>query len=172
MSELNRELVTTSAQRAAAQSRLADLEAARASNRLDSLNSVLDSRLIQQLGEQAALVSGQVAEMSAQHGAEYPKLVEALAHLRDLRARIGTEVDKVAATYRSDLAVGQAKETSLRKMVAAAVMNVLQINPASESVDEIVMYILISPANTDDEVRPVAALRVRVSGEKAPSGVS
>jgi capsular exopolysaccharide synthesis family protein len=120
ISELNSQLVTTSAQRAAAQSRLADLEAARASNRLDSLNSVLDSRLIQQLGEQAALVSGQVAEMSAQHAEEYPKLVEARAHLRDVRARLGTEVDKVAATYRSDLAVAQAKETSLRKMVESA----------------------------------------------------
>jgi succinoglycan biosynthesis transport protein ExoP len=119
MTELNRELVATSAQRAAAQSRLADLEAARASNRLDSVTSVLDSRLIQQLGEQAALVSAQVAEMSTLYAAEYPKLVEARAHLKDLRARIQTEIDKVAATYRSDLAVAQAKETSLRKMVEA-----------------------------------------------------
>jgi capsular exopolysaccharide synthesis family protein len=120
MTELNKELVSASAQRAAAQSRLADLEAARASNRLDSVTSVLNSLLIERLGEQAALVSGQISEMSAQHASEYPKLVEARAHLKDLRARIETEVVKIATTYRSDLAVAQAKETTLRKMVEAA----------------------------------------------------
>jgi capsular exopolysaccharide synthesis family protein len=120
MSELNKELVASSAQRAAAQSRLADLEAARASNRLDSVTSVLGSLLIQRLGEQAALQGSKIAEMATLYAADYPKLVQARAQLKDLRAQIDAEINKVAATYRSDVAVAQAKETSLRQMVEAA----------------------------------------------------
>jgi capsular exopolysaccharide synthesis family protein len=120
MSELNKDLVAASAQRAGAQSRLADLEAARASNHLDAVTSVLDSRLIQRLGEEAVLLSGKIAEMSTLYAAEHPKMVEARAHEKDLRALIDREIDKVAATYRSDLAVAQAKEAALRKMVEAA----------------------------------------------------
>ena len=120
MTEFNKELVTASGQRAAAQGRLAELETARASNRLGSVASVLDSRLIQRLDEQAAQQSANIAEMLTLYGAEYPKLVQARAQLTDLRAQINAEIEKIAATYRSDLAVAQTKETTLRKLIEAA----------------------------------------------------
>jgi succinoglycan biosynthesis transport protein ExoP len=131
MTELNKELVAATGQRATVEGRLADLEAARASKRLDSVASVLGSLLIQRLDEQAAQQAAKIAEMSTLYSEEYPKVIQARAQLKDLRAQIDTEIAKVAATYQSDVAVAQAKETALRKMVGSAKAEMAKAN-ASE----------------------------------------
>src|SRR5262249_8024116 len=117
ITEMLKEVTAASSQRAAAEGRLADLEAARASHQLDSAGSVLGSPLIQPLDGQAAQLAAKIAEMSTAYGAQHPKMVQARAQLKDLRAQINTEIAKVAATYRSDVAIAKAKETALRGML-------------------------------------------------------
>jgi capsular exopolysaccharide synthesis family protein len=182
MTELNKELVTAFGQRAAAQGRLADLEVARSSNRLDSAASVLGSPLIQRLGEQAAQQAARIAEMSALYAAEHPKLVQARALLKDLRTQIEVEIAKVAATYKSDLAIGQAKEASLRKMIDSLKAEAAKANTSSVDVrasereveaNRALMALLVAKLNeTEAQINrkgPEAQLLSRARVSQSPS---
>jgi capsular exopolysaccharide synthesis family protein len=117
MAELNKELITASAQRATAASRLAELSSARASKRLDTIGPALGSPLIQRLREHADQLAARIADMSSTYGDAYPAIVRARAELNDYRAKIDVEVQKVASTYKDELAVAKAREAELRNMV-------------------------------------------------------
>jgi polysaccharide biosynthesis transport protein len=120
LSHLIQQETTADAQRAAAEGRLAELNATIAAGREDALGAVLDSLLIQHLQQQAAELAARISGMVALSGRNLPKVVEASAALTDLRSRISAEVEKIATSYRNALASAQTKQRILREMITAA----------------------------------------------------
>jgi succinoglycan biosynthesis transport protein ExoP len=131
LSDVNRQLATAVEERILAEGKFKQLQSARDPDGSDSAAPVLDSPLIQRLQGDAALLAAKVAEMSTQYSETHPKLVGARAELNDLYARLNAEIAKIADSYRNDLAVARAKETSLRQELESAKALVAQAN-ASE----------------------------------------
>ncbi|HXT82317.1 MAG TPA: polysaccharide biosynthesis tyrosine autokinase [Acetobacteraceae bacterium] len=120
LSDLNKQMVSSASDRAAAKAKLDAVQAAIASDQIDSLGGILNSLLIQKLEEQVARTAADIAGMSAVFGDKYPKVIQAKAALTGLRSQVMAEATKIAASYRSDLAAAQAKETMLRGMIETA----------------------------------------------------
>jgi len=113
--EVNRQLGAATGERVNAQGWLAELRSARGTTNPDSAASVLGSQLIQRLQAEAALLAAKIAEMSANFGDSHPKMIEARAQLKDLRAHIDSEVAKITTSNQNALIVATAKETQLRR---------------------------------------------------------
>lgn len=120
VAELNKQLAAAAAERAASEGRVAELHAAIASHRIDSIGSVLSSPLIHRLQEAATVLAAKLSEMAVTHGDSHPSMIAARAELRDLRAQIDREVAKISTSYASDLSVAQTRERTLREMVDRA----------------------------------------------------
>jgi len=131
LSDVNRQLAVAVEDRILAEGRLKELRSARDPGGSDSAGPVLDSPLIQRLQGDAALLAARVAEMETQYSDTYPKVVGARAELSDLYARLNAEIARIADSYRNDVAVARAKETSLRQELESAKTLVAQAN-ASE----------------------------------------
>src|SRR5882762_12020577 len=67
------------------------------------------------LQAEAALLAAKIGEMSASYGESHPKMIEARAQLKDLRAHIGAEVAKITSSNQNALVVATAKERQLRQ---------------------------------------------------------
>jgi succinoglycan biosynthesis transport protein ExoP len=129
--ELNKQLAAATGERIAAEGRLAELQSTRGSRRGDSATWVLGSPLIQHLQAEAALTAAQIGDMSATYDAEYPKIVQARAKLRDLRLQIDSEVAKIAESYQNALVAAKTKEGRLRREMGELKAQVAEAN-ASE----------------------------------------
>ncbi len=120
LSDLNTQLVIAASDRAAAKAKLDEVEAALASGQVDSLGGILNSLLIQRLEEQVAALTTKISGMAAVSGDRYSRVIEARAALNGLRNQVTAEAGKIAASYHSDYAAAQAKETMLRGMIEKA----------------------------------------------------
>ncbi len=118
IAELNTQLVLASAERTAAEARLNKVRALIASGGgTGSVAEVLESRLIQRLREQEAEVARRAAELSTRYGERHPRMIDVRAEMRDLGAKIATEVGKVVQGLGNKLAVARARESSLKGSV-------------------------------------------------------
>jgi len=118
MSDLGRQLVAASAERAAAESKVQEVDAAIGEGHFASLSYVLNSVLIQRLQELLATMTANVDSMAAMDGEKYYKVVQGRKALASLYIDINTEIEKIATSYRSDLAIAKAKEGRLLAMIA------------------------------------------------------
>jgi uncharacterized protein involved in exopolysaccharide biosynthesis/Mrp family chromosome partitioning ATPase len=116
--EVNSRLVAARAERAAAEARLARLDAAAASGRLDTAPEVLASPLVQRLREQEAELRRRVADLSSRYGEKHPRMIDARAELAGLTAQITGEAEKLAAGLRNEARVAAAREASLETDLA------------------------------------------------------
>jgi capsular exopolysaccharide synthesis family protein len=114
---LNIQIGNASGERAASEARLAQLQAARAAGRVDTLPAVLASLLVQRLQAEAAQLSAKVDGQAALYEGTSGKTIEVRAALQSLRAQIGLEVARIAASYESDAAMAMAKEAALLGML-------------------------------------------------------
>ena len=80
---------------------------------IDSVAEVLNSGLISSLRGQEAEVQRKYSEMLVEYGARHPKMIQMQAELADIKAKIDTEVKKIAAGLRHSLDVARARENSL-----------------------------------------------------------
>jgi capsular exopolysaccharide synthesis family protein len=128
LSEVNKQLGAATAERVNAQGWLAELHSARGAGRPDSAASVLGSQLIQRLQAEGALLAAKIAEMSASYGENHPKMIEARAQLKDLRARIDAEVAKITTSNQNALVVAKAKEMQLRQELESLKSQVAKAN--------------------------------------------
>src|SRR5260221_1246134 len=115
LTEVNKQLGAATGERVNAQGWLAELQSARGASRPDSASSVLGSLLIQRLQGEAALLAAKIGEMSTSYGESHPKMIEARAQLKDLRAHIDAEVAKITTSNQNALVVATAKEKQLRQ---------------------------------------------------------
>jgi capsular exopolysaccharide synthesis family protein len=131
LSELNRQLVMATGDRVAAEGRLADLKSAQRASGAAGIAVVLNSPLIQRLQEGEVQISAKISELSKVHGDDHPRMIQARAQLDDFRAKIDMEVAKLAASYRSEFALAEAREAALAKLVVATKNEMAKAN-ASE----------------------------------------
>ncbi len=114
LSEINSQLITARAQRAEAEAKYQQVESiTRNGQDIDSVAEVLNSVLISSLRGQEAEVQRKYSEMLVEYGARHPKMIQMQAELADIKAKIDTEVKKIAAGLRHSLDVARARENSL-----------------------------------------------------------
>lgn len=114
ITELNKQLLAATAERAAAEGRLTELEQARAEGRVDTLGSVLGSLLIQRLEADLAQLTAKASGMALIYSKSNAHTLEIQAQIADLQQQIEAEVNKIAASYRNNVAAARAKEAGLR----------------------------------------------------------
>lgn len=120
MAELNRQLIGLTAERLRAESQFADAGTARGSRQdsaLDSSPQVLNSPLVQRLQEALAYASARVVQLSSRYDDSHPAMITARGELRDLRARLADEVNKIQNSRRAAVAIAKANEDGLRQQV-------------------------------------------------------
>ena len=114
LSEINSQLISARAQRAEAEAKYQQVESiTRNGQDIDSVAEVLNSGLISSLRGQEAEVQRKYSEMLVEYGARHPKMIQMQAELADIKAKIDTEVKKIAAGLRHSLDVARARENSL-----------------------------------------------------------
>lgn len=84
----------------------------------DNLIEVLQSPVIQALRGQEADAQRRAADLSAQYGDKYPKVINVRAEITEIRAKIQTEVARVIDALRNEVATQQAREQSLNQMLS------------------------------------------------------
>jgi capsular exopolysaccharide synthesis family protein len=134
LAEWNKQLAAAAADRAVYAGRLAALEAARASGRIESMSVILNSPLVQRLRGDEAQLNARVSGLSESQRSTNPRMAEARAQLGSLRTQLNGEVARIVASYKSDLAAAEAKEQSLRRMYDVTVAALDKSNRADVDV--------------------------------------
>lgn len=118
---INAALVQARAERSQTDARLRSTEALlEGKGSLEAASTVLSSPLIQSLKQQEALVRRKEAELAGRYGAKHPTLINTRAELRDIRAKISEEVQKIVQGMRNDVDIAAAKVSSLEGELATA----------------------------------------------------
>ncbi len=115
LSSINSQLIIARAERAEAEARLAQV------NRLigaegqgvETAGEVLSSPLIQELRSQEAGVMRRQSELAVEYGPKHPRMLQVGAELRDIRNRIGDEIQKIVTSLENELEVARTREASL-----------------------------------------------------------
>lgn len=121
LAELNSQLIVARSERAAKEAQLGQIRALTSNgdtNDIESSGLVLGSTLIMRLREQESEVMRNLAQLQSTYGANHPRIINANAELRDLRAKIKDEVRKLAASTANDVAVARARENALAGSLA------------------------------------------------------
>jgi polysaccharide biosynthesis transport protein len=127
MAQVSADAITAHTKYLEAQSRLAQLQrsgvtrggrATDAAIKNDNILEVLQSPVIQSLRAQEAAAQARAADLSAQFGDRYPKVINVHAEIAEIRAKIQTEVDRIIDSLKNEVATQQAREQSLNAMLA------------------------------------------------------
>ncbi|WP_207485295.1 GumC family protein [Arenibaculum pallidiluteum] len=114
--EMSRQLAAATGERMRHEGRLDQLQ--REGGRPGEADAaVLDSLLVQRLQGDAAVLSARIGQMRTTLGENHPAMIQARAELRDLRARIGQETDKIIESRRRLWADAVENEALLRAEV-------------------------------------------------------
>ncbi|AWK85184.1 GumC family protein [Azospirillum thermophilum] len=116
LSELNSRLVVARADLAQKQARLEQVRVlVRLRGSVDTSSDVLQSPLIQRLREQEAQKSREMSEALKTYGERHPRMLGLRADLNDLRGKISSEIEKIAASIANDVEVAAAGVHSLER---------------------------------------------------------
>jgi succinoglycan biosynthesis transport protein ExoP len=126
MAQLSAEVMTAHTKYLDAQSRLAQLERsgvtrgrnAETAVRDASLLEVLQSPVVQNLRAQEADAQRREADLLAQFGDKYPKVINVRAEIAEISRKIQTEVDRVIDSLKTEIANQQSKEQALNAELA------------------------------------------------------
>jgi capsular exopolysaccharide synthesis family protein len=160
ITELNKQLLAATAERAAAEGRLTELEQARAEGRVDTLGAVLGSMLIQRLEADLAQLTAKESGMALIYSKNNAHMREIQAQVADLQSRIDMQVNKIAASFHNDVAAARAKETGLRETLKWTKQ---QLAKASES--EVDVRVFEREAKRDNDL--LSRLSARLNQTKA-----
>lgn len=118
---INSQLVAARAELSQAVAKLTSTEAlVNGKGNLEAATTVLSSPLIQSLKTQEAEVGRKAAELAGRYGDRHPTIINARAELRDIRAKISEEVQKIVQGMRNEVDIQKAKVESLDKELAGA----------------------------------------------------
>ncbi|BCX87752.1 polysaccharide biosynthesis transport protein [Methylomarinovum tepidoasis] len=119
LASLSAELVRAQAQRSELEVRYRQVKAILDSGTsLESVSSVLNNRVIEQLKAQLVQRLQAVREMSERYGPKHPKMIAANSALEEARKALRQEIDKIAANLRKELEVARAREQELKRLIA------------------------------------------------------
>jgi uncharacterized protein involved in exopolysaccharide biosynthesis len=112
--ELNAQHVLEVARLAEAQARLRQAnKLLNAPGGIASSVEALQSPLIRELRGRESLLERELAELSEEYGQRHPRLINAHAELRDLRAEIKRDVERIIQGLRNEVSVSEARAASL-----------------------------------------------------------
>lgn len=113
---LNEELIQARNKRAEAEARYEQVQTMlKAGGDAQAVAAVLDSRLIQGLREQEAMLERKIADLSQQYLPTHPKLKQAQQELAAARAKIESEVSKISVNQDSELKIARTREANVTK---------------------------------------------------------
>ncbi|MEQ8396060.1 Wzz/FepE/Etk N-terminal domain-containing protein [Thalassobaculum sp.] len=112
LAELNTQLIMAETERASAESRLAQTQAA--GGRVESLPAVVNSPLIQALLQRKVETERQVAELGSTFGPQHPRIRDIKAQLSDIKGRIAHEMSKITQSLQHEVNASQARVATLR----------------------------------------------------------
>jgi capsular exopolysaccharide synthesis family protein len=131
VSALNTQYILERTRLAEAEARLRQVERLlTSSGDIETAAEVLSSPLIRDLRGEEARAEREVAQLSEQFGQKHPRMITAIAQLRDLRSKIGLEVDKIVQGLRNEVAVARARAATLRGSLDQLKGDVAQLNTA------------------------------------------
>ena len=129
VSDLNRQFVTEGTKLAEAEARLRQVERLLGKpGGIESMAEVLDSQVIRDLRRQESQVERLVAELSTEFGEKHPRMINARAELRDLRAKVQSEVDKIVQGLRNEVSVARARAASMGRSLSNLKSEVGRLN--------------------------------------------
>jgi capsular exopolysaccharide synthesis family protein len=128
VSELSTQLAAVQAKRADAEARLKSL---RSTDKNGTILEVLNNQLIQSLRTQEATIEQRSVQLAGQYGEKHPALIDARAQLRDIRRKIGEEIDKIVTALRQEVAIDRSQEAALQNDFAARKAEAEQIDRVS-----------------------------------------
>jgi capsular exopolysaccharide synthesis family protein len=155
MTELNRQLIGATAERLRAEAQFAEAQSVRSGTGSESAAQVLDSPLIQRLQEAAAVASAQVGQLSIRYRDNHPALIAARTELRDLRSRIGDEVQKIQNSRLNAVAIAKTNEEGLRHQV-----NLLNEQMAKANASEVDVRVMEREVEAKRTLLPQLAARL------------
>ncbi|MFD2113003.1 GumC family protein [Thiorhodococcus fuscus] len=114
LAELNAQLVTARTDLAEAEARYSQVKS-RLGGRTSaaSLGEVLNSPLIQRLGEQEAEVRRKLAEIAKRYGPRHPDTIAVTSELNDIRGKISEETAKITKSVENEVRVARARVDTL-----------------------------------------------------------
>jgi polysaccharide biosynthesis transport protein len=136
LDELNRELTAAEAARMEKEALYRSVESADGPLTPDAASSEgkpspVDSTLLEKLREQKAEIEVQIAQMNAQFGPAYPKLMQVNGQLKELTAQIQTESNKVVGRLRADFLAAAQQEKMLRDALEQQKVEANKLNESS-----------------------------------------
>ncbi|MEA3641100.1 MAG: polysaccharide biosynthesis tyrosine autokinase [Lamprobacter sp.] len=112
LAELNMDLVNARTQLAEAEARYRQVRA-RGEASAAALGEVLQSPLIQRLGEQEAEVRRKAAEISERYGPRHPEVINVRSELRDIRSKLDEEIGKITQNVENEVLIARARVEAL-----------------------------------------------------------
>ena len=114
MSEINSQLIIARTKRAEASARVRQVQRLiRSGGDVSSVSDVLNSALVQRLKEQESTLQRKYSEMSVSFGKKHPEMIQIQAELRDIKAKITSEVQKIATSLQNELDIASTRQYSL-----------------------------------------------------------
>lgn len=115
LAELNSRLVQARAEEAAAAARLSQVSRLlKVPGSMAAAPDVLSSPIILSLKQRETELRQQMSDLSTRYGAKHPKMIKIQAELREMRARMTGEINKVVEGLSNEVAVARAKLAALR----------------------------------------------------------
>jgi polysaccharide biosynthesis transport protein len=146
LGEINSQLVMTRAQTAEARARLERIEAILKSDTdimEGAVSDVLRSEVITKLRQQYLDASRREAEWSSRYGALHSAAINLRNEMRQIKASIDSELQRIAATFRSDYEIAKTREETLQRD-----LNLLIQQSAETNQDRVALRELESASQT------------------------
>ncbi|MGH1478161.1 MAG: GumC family protein [Geminicoccales bacterium] len=114
LTQLNTQLALSQAQRAEAEARLAQTQSLLTNGGVKEAAKVLTSPLLAELRIQETSLVRRLSELSAEFGANHPRMVNVQGELQTVRSKIEDEVRRVVQDLENEVAVSKAREIELQ----------------------------------------------------------
>ena len=142
LAELNSELVIARSQTAAAHAKFDRVQEVLSSNSPDAavnatVADTLNNDVISKLRSQYLEMSQHVEDWTARYGSGHLAVVNLRNQMHEIQNAIRNELQRIAETYKSDLAIAQQKEESTQKQLDSTVVETQTSNQAQVALREL-----------------------------------
>ncbi|MFP1645511.1 GumC family protein [Pontitalea aquivivens] len=137
LAELNSRLVATSAERADAEVRYAQMERLEAEAGLAAVADVVTSPLLETLQRQRSELAARQAELASTLGRRHPEMIRISAQIGDIDRSLEAEVRRQIEAMRSNVSVTRNREQALQAQIREVSDRADQIAQASVRLDQL-----------------------------------
>jgi succinoglycan biosynthesis transport protein ExoP len=122
LSELNSQLIIARAEKAETEARLNQLQRLLevGGQGVETASEVMSSALVQQLRTQEAQALSRQSELSVEYGPKHPRMLQVQAEINEIRERIRSEVERIAAGLQNEVEFARTRVASLEASMREA----------------------------------------------------